>query len=241
MIKLFDLLVEGKSKLSMKIDNEYVVGEVKQIRPQVFAAAIKDKYQRTMLFCRYVEYNKSPYNEIRNKFFTWEKFMEMYRSEFDKDLFTYPGDWEGFGVPSDSIKKAIKTFNKDSGPYDDIMNDIYSYCNKTVDNKKTEWYLIGIDDYDSKTMNHEVAHALYSINNEYKKSCDNLISKINQKDYQKLRKKIKDMGYVDEKETINDEIQACMSTGLTDGINTKEFQKYRKEFIENLKKFNSEK
>jgi hypothetical protein len=239
MIKLFDLLIEGKSKLSMKINNEYVIGEVKQIRPQIFAVAIKDKYQRTMLFCRYVEYNKSPYDEIRNKFFTWEKFMEMYRSDFDKDLFTYPGDWEGFGIPSDSIKTAIKTFNKDKGPYDDIMSDIYSYCNKTVNNPKTKWYIIGTDDYSSKIMDHEVAHALYSINDEYKKLCNDLISKIDRNDYQALKKKIKDMGYIDDKETINDEIQASMSTELTNELNIKKFKKYQPEFIENFKKFNN--
>ncbi len=59
----------------MKIKSDYVNGVVKEIRPQIFAVVIKDSYQRTMLFCRYQEFYESPYKEIRNKFFSWEKFM----------------------------------------------------------------------------------------------------------------------------------------------------------------------
>mgnify|MGYP006947912899 CR=1 FL=1 len=59
----------------MKIKNDYVVGELKQIRPQIFAVSIKDNYQRTMLFCRYQEFYESPFKDIRGKFFTWEKYM----------------------------------------------------------------------------------------------------------------------------------------------------------------------
>ena len=54
----------------MKIKNEYVNGEVKQIKPNIFAVSIKDNYERTMLFCRYQEFYECPYEEIRGKFFT---------------------------------------------------------------------------------------------------------------------------------------------------------------------------
>ena len=71
----------------MKIKNEFVNGFVKEIRPQIFAVVIKDCYQRTMLFCRYQEFYESPYSEIRNKFFTWEKFMSVYRNKRSEYLF----------------------------------------------------------------------------------------------------------------------------------------------------------
>jgi hypothetical protein len=235
MIKLLNLLNEVKSKTSLKINNEYVVGEVKQVQPQIFAVAIKDDYQRTMLFCRYVEFYASPYDEIRNKFFTWEKYMEIYKDESGEDKFTYPRDWDGFGLPSNEIKKGISTFSKDKGPYDEIMSDIYSYCNETSD--KPNWYLIGTDTYSSKTLDHEIAHALYTVNSTYKKNCDKLISNIDKKDYDTVKKKIIDMGYLDEKETIDDEIQACMSTGLFNGLDTKALKKYESDFVNNFKQF----
>jgi hypothetical protein len=45
------------------------------------------------------------------------------------------------------------------------------------------------------------------------------------------------MGYVDDKKIIDDEIQAFMSTGLYNGLDTKELIKYEKGFVDNFKKF----
>jgi hypothetical protein len=45
------------------------------------------------------------------------------------------------------------------------------------------------------------------------------------------------MGYNDDKKIIDDEIQAFMSTGLYNGLDTKELKVYQKEFIKNFKKF----
>lgn len=221
----------------MKINNEYIVGDIKEIRPQIFALAIKDNYQRTMLFCRYIELWESPYDEIRNKFFTWEKFMEVYRKENKQDLFTYPEDWDGFGISSDMIQTGISVFNRDKGPYDQIMSEIYSYCQNKFSTPNKRWYLIGTDNYSSTTIDHEIAHGLYEVNDEYRRNCDELIHKIDSNDYETLRKKIVDMGYMDDRETIDDEIQAWMSTGLSNGLNTEKLKTYRKEFTDNFKNF----
>jgi hypothetical protein len=45
------------------------------------------------------------------------------------------------------------------------------------------------------------------------------------------------MGYVNDKKIIDDEINAFMSTGLYNGLGTKELKKYEKEFIKNFRKF----
>lgn len=225
----------------MKIKNDFVVGEVKQIRPQIFAASIKDNYQRTMLFCRYQEFYESPYEEIRGKFFTWEKYMSVYRNRWKKNLFTYPEDWSGFNIPSNIVEKAMNTFSKDKGPYDEIMSDIWYHCENyplRYNKPRTKWYLIGADSFKSSTMNHEIAHGLYYTSKQYKINCDNLISNIKPAHYDKLRKKIIKMGYIDDKKIIDDEIQAFMSTGLYNGLDTIELSRYEKDFINNFKKFN---
>lgn len=222
----------------MKINNEYVVGEVKQIRPQIFAVAIKDPYQRAMLFCRYIEYYDSPYEEIESNFFTWEKFMMIYRRETENDTFTYGEDWAGFAIASDMLERAMNIFSRDKGPYDEIMGDIYQYCSNRFPNPKKEWHLIGTDNFSSTTLDHEVAHGLYQINDEYRKNCDELIAKIDKEDYKSLKKKLIDMDYMDDKETIDDEIQAWMSTGLSNGLDTKTLKKYQSDFVRNFEKFN---
>ena len=45
------------------------------------------------------------------------------------------------------------------------------------------------------------------------------------------------MGYVDDKKIIDDEIHAFMSTGLYNGLNTKELKVYEKEFKKNFSNF----
>ena len=55
----------------------------------------------------------------------------------------------------------------------------------------------------------------------------------------KLKKKLIKMGYVNDKKIIDDEIQAFMSTGLYNGLDTKELKKYEGGFIKNFKKYNN--
>jgi predicted unusual protein kinase regulating ubiquinone biosynthesis (AarF/ABC1/UbiB family) len=86
-------------------------------------------------------------------------------------------------------------------------------------------------------MDHEIAHGIYFTNSEYKKSVTKLIKKIKPTHYEKLKKKLIKMGYVNDKKIIDDEINAFMSTGLYNGLDTKELKKYEKEFIKNFRKF----
>jgi hypothetical protein len=223
----------------MKIKNEYVNGEVVEILPNIHGVSIKDQYQRTMLFCRYQEFYESPYKEIRGKFFTWEKFMMVYKNKMGKNHFTYPYDWSGFNIPSKIIEKGLTQFNKDKGPYDEIMNDIYYHCENyplKSEKPRTKWYLIGYGN-DVSTLNHEVAHGLYYTNKKYKSEMDLLILNIKKKHYNQMKKVLVGMGYVDDKKIIDDEIQAYISTGLIKGFNDEEIKKYKPEFEMVFKKY----
>jgi hypothetical protein len=64
-----------------------------------------------------------------------------------------------------------------------------------------------------------------------------LIKTIKAPHYEKLKKKLIKMGYVDDKKIIDDEIQAFMSTGLYNGLDTKELKKYEQVFVDNFKKY----
>ena len=121
------------------------------------------------------------------------------------------------------------------------MNDIYWYCAKDAmeknDGTKHDWYLIGASSKDKGTTNHEIAHGLYYTNKEYKKNVTDLIKNIKPKHYEKLKKKLIKMGYVNDKKIIDDEIHAFMSTGLYNGLDTKELKVYQKGFKDNFKKY----
>lgn len=224
----------------MKINHPLVKGVVKLIKPNIYCVLVDDNYDRAMLFCRYQEFYESPYKKFRNKYFSWMEYMRHYKDYWKKDTFTYPIDWSGYNIPSNILEKGVDTFYKQT-EYDNVMNDIYFYCGINSQHKnngtRCNWYLIGASSKDLKTLDHEIAHGLYFTNKNYKKDVIKLINDIKPTHYDKLKNKLIKMGYVDDKKIIDDEIQAFMSTGLYNGLDTKELKKYESKFISNFKKY----
>ena len=224
----------------MKIKHPLVKGIVKEVKPFIYCAEINDDYDRAMLFCRYQEFYESPYRKFRGKPFTWMEYMRFYKDAWKKRVFTYPDDWAGYNIPCNVLQKANHIFCYDT-EYDKIMNDIYFYCAIDSQNKNNgtrhDWYLIGANSKDKGTTNHEIAHGLYFTNKEYKNNVTYLIKNIKLPHYTKLKKILMKMGYVGDKKIIDDEIQAFMSTGLYNGLDTKELKIYQNEFKKNFRNF----
>jgi len=226
----------------MKLNYEILSGELIEILPKIFAVSIKNDYDRAMLFCRYQEFYESPFKEIRGKHFSLEYYMWIYTKQRKNEIFTYPRDWSGYNIPSGSIEKALNVFyyKNTPSPYDKIMSKIYFTCENyplKFGKPRSKWYLLGADSYKSQTMDHEIAHGLYYTNKEYKKSVQELISKIRSKDYSFLCKNLVSMGYANDRKILDDEIQAFLSTGLYKSFNTKEIKKYTADFETNFREF----
>ena len=224
----------------MKINHPLVKGVVKEIRPKIYCVIVDDDYDRAMLFCRYQEFYESPYKKFRGKPFTWMEYMRFYKDAWKKRVFTYPEDWSGYNIPSNVMQKANHMFCKDT-EYDQIMNDIYFYCAIDSQNKndgtRCDWYLIGASSKDKGTMNHEIAHGLFFTNREYRMRMLYLLSLIPKKTMDKIDKKLIKMGYVNDRKILDDEAQAFLSTGLYNGLETKEIKKYESNFIKIFKEF----
>ena len=225
----------------MTIKHPLVKGKVKEIKPFIYCVEVDDDYDRAMLFCRYQEFYESPYKKFRGKPFTWMEYMRFYKDAWKKRVFTYPDDWSGYNIPSNVMERANDILYKDT-EYDVVMNNIYHYCTIDSQNKndgtRCDWYLIGASSKDKGTLNHEIAHGMYYTNKEYKKEVIKLIDKIKPSHYEKLTKKLVKMGYVNDEKIIDDEINAFMSTGLYNGLDTKELKVYERGFKSNFKKFN---
>ena len=224
-----------------KIKHPLVKGVVKQVKPFIYCVEVDDNYDRAMLFCRYQEFYESPYKQFRGKYFSWMEYMKFYKNAWKKNVFTYPEDWSGYNIPSNVLEKAHDSFYKET-EYDEIMNDIYFYCALDAQNKNNgtrhDWYLIGASSKDKGTMNHEIAHGLYYTNKEYKLRMTYQLSLIPKKTMDKIDKKLIKMGYVNDRKILDDEAQAFLSTGLYNGLDIKEIEKYQKPFIKVFKEFN---
>lgn len=220
----------------MKIVHPLLRGEVKKIKPNIYAVSVADDYDRAMLFCRYQEHYESPYKEIRGKRFTLEYFMRFYCRKRKTRNFQYPSDWGGYNIPSDVLIRAHYLFESIPNEYDTIMSQIIEFCSSS--SKGQPFYLIGIDTFSStKTMRHELSHGLYHTNSHYKESCDKLISEIDKKDYNIAKRELLKIGYADDKKIIDDEIQAFFSTGLYGGLVNEKLKPYTKKFSQNFKKY----
>jgi hypothetical protein len=195
MVKIFD------------IASSLVVGNLYRVIPNVYALEIADKYDRAMLFCKYQEFYESPMTHIRGKYFTLEEFMRAYKDYRKEECFTYPQDWEGYNIPSEVLDKAVDTFQNDSDN-DRMMEQVYMICEADSGGR---FYLIGVDNIQSATYKHEMAHALWYTDKKYKTKTKRLLKKIDRELYGRFEKKLLKMGYP---EIVHeDEIQAYLCHG----------------------------
>lgn len=231
----------------VKIKTDLVNGRVVELKPNIFVFEIPDKYELAMLFCRHQEFYESPFKDIRGKNFSLEYYMNRYRKDKDKFEFTYPEDWAGFNIPSNSFKRGLSVFdeNDNVNEYDEIIAKALLDIDVPAAEK---FYLIGVRSIEQlSTLNHEFAHALYYTNKEYKKECKKLFGLIGDGLIKKAFEKLIEIGYANKKELLFDELQAYLSTGL---ISRLDFLKYEtvlhdgivamieKPFKENFDKFN---
>jgi len=201
--------------------------KITELFPKVFVFIVPDNYIRAMLFLRIQEFYESKNRRFKGKKFSFWDYKEWY-SSIKKGNFTYTSDWSGFNVP---LKVAIKCkgVSKIETPYDREMNKSLNKICKMTDVKKA--YLLGVDSIESSIFKHEVAHALYYTNKEYKKSMDQITKLISVKKLKAIKTELKKWGYCEK--VLMDEIQAYLSTEksvLTKNLPKETLKKYRNNF-----------
>ena len=211
--------------------------KIKEVKPNVFAVIVKDKYDRAMTFCRVQEYYESPNTKFRGKDFSMWDYMKWYASNHTG--FSYAGDWSGFNIPFDVLEKCYKNMQKFETPYDEIMYKIYWQIQTMKHNGKA--YVIGAGDTNGWTFQHEVCHGLWYTNPQYKKAAKVVLDAIDPNHYVIFRKNLLDMGYTDK--VIDDEIQAYLCFGhdsenFCEGVDIEKCDKYHKAFLITLDEFN---
>lgn len=160
-------------------------------------------------FLRFQEYYESPSKQFRNKIFTVGQVKHWYSQKYGAD--TYEKDWTGFNFPS----RVLYPFQK--GLFDPLTEEeksLLSFFQYRHDN----FYIIGANSKD--VLRHELCHALYDSNIEYRNEI-NAFFKKNNKFIKKISQYILKKGY--SKEVLYDELQAYITDNDDDFIinNTK--------------------
>jgi hypothetical protein len=182
--------------------------QIKEVKPNIFAVIVKDTYDRAMLFCRAQEYYESPSPKFRGKQFSIWDYMKWYDTKNGYG-FSYGADWSGFNIPIWVAKECYNSLNKLETPYDKVMDQIIQKLNSHYNG-----YMIGAGNTSDETFQHEVCHALYHTDKNYKKQMDNLTEGLPKKYYDVFKKNLIQMGYASK--VVKDEIQAYLQYGYNE-------------------------
>jgi hypothetical protein len=148
-------------------------------------------------FIRFQEYYESPNKKFRNNIFTLGHIKNYYSLEYGADL--YSELWVGFNFPS----IVLSPFKQ--GLFDPLTEQEKELLN-LLRYRHDTFYIIGAQN--NSTLRHELSHAMYGYNSEYKNEIDNYIFK-HKKSFNKVAKHILQRGY--DKSVLNDELQAYIT------------------------------
>jgi hypothetical protein len=183
--------------------------KLKEIYKGIFIVTIQDEYDLAMTFCRLQEFYESPFKQIRKNTFSMDEFQRMYAKKFGDGVFSYPMDWAGFNVPGDIVDEFMSvTFPDWGNNYDCIMNNIYWTITEEYEtyNETRPYYLIGAGPKDKHTINHEICHALYYLDKNYKFRVNYVLAELNASLLEHFKSFLLVKGY--SKNVLMDEINA---------------------------------
>jgi len=181
--------------------------ELIKVTDNIFMIKMKNQYQLTSTFMRLQEFYESPYESIRGNYFTVEQYMDTYAANMGN--FTYNTDWNGFNVPGDVLNKFFRLFEDGMEGNRRLLRkekELRMLLLSAGVFKLEKFYVIGVHEGSKDCTDHEMAHAYYYVDEDYKKEMD----AINPPLIDEFSQALLDMGYCDE--VADDEMQAYLAT-----------------------------
>lgn len=172
--------------------------EIKKISNNIIMLDFDTQKELASTFLRFQEHYESP--KFRGEIFTLGQYRDWYSQEYG--AYTYCDDWNGFNIPS----SVLEPFKK--GLFDPLTKEEVEFMD-LFGHRTDKFYIIGIHSGGKDTKKHEIAHALYFLNEEYKKSIDEILYRLkegHENIYNDLCNYLKKLGY--HESVINDECQA---------------------------------
>lgn len=171
--------------------------KVTEILPNIYLVTFKSEKDLAMTFIRFQEYYESP--KFRNKIFTLEEFKQWYIEKYGK--FSYAEDWSGFNIPSSVLEPFI------DGRFCDLSDLEIKFLDYFKKVTNSNYYIIGSNDCPD-VLEHEICHALFYTNNQYKLEVEDTIRN-NESKLSNVFNKVIEWGYTDN--VIIDEVNAYVS------------------------------
>lgn len=181
------------------------------LTPQVIHYTYPSQYHVCSAFLRIQEFYESPEPQFRGQFFTMDEYMDWYAdTQRGHDKFTYFEDWVGFNIPSTAMKAFYDRYTptcmrpKEHAIFKPLLPLI-------EDGKK--FYVIATEEDGNEveiTVRHELRHAAYYLNEEYRAACGEIYKTIPDELKEAVNTRLKEYGYG--AAVFPDETQAFFST-----------------------------
>lgn len=194
-----------------------------------------NQYELCSSMLRLEEFYESPFKEIRGKYFTFDFYADLYAKR-NNNVFSYYTDWNGFNIPGNAVLDFYDTFKYELRPKE---VKLLGYLTEHLSKYDSNFYVIATHKDDD--VEHELAHAMYYLNSEYKKNCDEIYKTVPNEFRKKINKKLKDYGY--SSTVYIDETQAYFATDKTPpaykrfGLTKSNTDAIIKAYKQNFKKF----
>ena len=177
------------------------------INGNIFHAEYDTQKEIAMTFFRMAEYYESPHKSIFRKVFTFEQFLDCYVD--DDGFFPYLEAWPAFNIPGKYVEEFFEKFGY---TYDITERERRLYWLIKQNMGYTDYYVISNLKHNTEDYEHELCHALYYTNPEYKAKVNELIKQMPIADTAMLSQILIEMEYPDNDEIMMDELNAYLST-----------------------------
>jgi hypothetical protein len=174
--------------------------KVKIYNENILHVMFSSQKELTMTMCRPQEFYECNSDRLRDKIFSFEKFIDHYT---DKDGYIdYFHFWTGFNIPGPVLEDFFELF--------ELTEREKELRNVTKKFKNKLYYVISTKAMDKRTLEHELIHAHYYLNPAYKQEVDVLIRHMDKDIKKDVVRGLKEWGYAPH--VMNDEINAYMAT-----------------------------
>ncbi len=178
--------------------------EITRPHPDVTHLVFKNMKELTTSMFRIEEYYESPYAAIKGQYFSVDAFIDVYADDDgDIEYFRY---WDGFNVPRASVE-AFEALFRPHGltPREEAVLQAFHA-------EGTKYLIATSRDTESSTVDHEIAHALWSVDAGYREQCRQALALLEPRTRKCIVKALLKADYPDDEVILEDEIHAYLKT-----------------------------
>lgn len=185
---------------------------IKTISPGVMLVTFPNKKELTFTMCRVEEFYEAASDKLQGKVFTWPEFLDEFLD--DKGNIDYFSFWAGFNVPGEVFNEWSYKFRDLSSREFRLIELVSTELSLHGLTDSDKYYVIAAEENNSAVADHEMAHARFYVDAQYKDRMLTLNSQLDADVRKLLIDEFINLGY--SQTVFEDEIQAYLSTSSYD-------------------------